>query len=112
MDIVTELLKEKEKRLEYFKRYAEYAKKIKLMAEEVFGKADAYVFGSTVRGDYHPILSDIDVAIVVEEKDRGRELELKVKVTRFFGDVFEIHVLDNKQWEFYKRFSDVWVEVE
>lgn len=110
MDIVDELLKEREGRLKIFREYLKYAKRIKEVAQEMLGDAKVYVFGSVVRGDYHPMLSDIDVAVVTKCKDRRKHLEFKVRVARI-SDVFEIHVLSEKEWKFYKRFIDEFVEV-
>ena len=50
MDIVRELLKEREERLKIFENYKEYAKIIKKIAQEIFGEVKVYVFGSVVRG--------------------------------------------------------------
>ena len=111
MDIVKELLKEREERIRIFKNYMEYAKVVKKIAQELLGDAKVYVFGSVVKGDYHPILSDIDVAVVTSCRDRRKRLELKAKVARLFGDIFEIHVLNENEWRFYKRFIDEFVEV-
>ena len=111
MDIVRELLKEREKRLKIFENYKEYAKIVKKLAQEVLGEVKVYVFGSVVRGDYHPMLSDIDVAVVTSCQDRKKHLEFKAKVARLFEDVFEIHILNENEWRFYRRFIDEFVEI-
>jgi len=111
MDIVRELLKEREERLKIFKNYREYVKIIRKIARELLGDVKVYVFGSVVRGDYHPILSDIDVAVVTSCQDRRKHLKLKAEVARLFGDIFEIHVLNENEWKFYKRFIDKFVEI-
>ncbi len=108
--MIDELLKEKENRLKFFRDYLKYAKKIKEIAREMFGDVKVYVFGSAVRGDYHPMLSDIDVAVVTNCDDRRKHLEFKAKVARI-SDIFEIHVLSEREWKFYKRFIDEFVEV-
>ena len=111
MDIVRELLKEREKRIRIFKNYIEYVGIVKKIARDLLGDAKVYVFGSVVKGDYHPILSDIDVAVVTSCRDRKKHLELKAEVARLFGDNFEIHVLNENEWRFYKRFIDKFIEV-
>lgn len=111
MDIVRELLKEREKRIRIFKNYIEYVGIVKKIARDLLGDAKVYVFGSVVKGDYHPILSDIDVAVVTSCRDRKKHLELKAEVARLFGDIFEIHVLNENEWRFYKRFIDKFIEV-
>ncbi len=55
MNIVKELLKEREIRESYFKNYLEYA------------------FGSVVNGNYHIMLSDIDIAIILKEEVLNKE---------------------------------------
>ncbi|WP_456468738.1 nucleotidyltransferase domain-containing protein [Archaeoglobus sp.] len=43
---------------------------IKGLAGRYFGSVKVYVFGFAVRGDYHVMLSDIDVAVVTGCEDR------------------------------------------
>ena len=104
MDHAIKLLREREERKRYFDSYIEYVKKIKQIAESLLGDVEVYVFGSVVEGGYHPVLSDIDVAVITEDRDRKKHLELKVRVQREVGDVFEIHVVNAKEWAFYRRF--------
>jgi len=111
MDIVIELIEERERRKRFFEDYLKYVREIKKIAEELLGDVEVYVFGSVISGDYHPVLSDIDVAVVVKEKDKEKHLEFKVRVDKMVGDVFEIHVLDEKEWKFYKGFIDEFVVV-
>ncbi len=112
MDIVDELLREREKRLKIFRNYKDYAKIVKKIAEEILGDVKVYVFGSVVRGDYHPILSDIDIAIITNCSDIEKHLKLKAKVARLFEDIFEIHVLSEKEWKLYRRFIDKFIEIK
>ena len=37
-------------------------------------------------------------------------MEFKAKVARVFEDVFEIHILNESEWRFYRRFIDEFVE--
>ena len=110
MDI-GELMKERERREKYFKDYASYARRIKRIAEKYFGSVKLYVFGSVVEGDYHVMLSDIDVAVVVNSYEKEKALRLKVEVEKNFGDVFQLHVLSEKEWKFYLNFVKKFVEV-
>ena len=103
MNHVMRLLREKEER-RYFQEYARFAGEIKELAENLLGEVEVYVFGSAVEGDYHPVLSDIDIAIVTDSEDLSRHLELKIEVQRKFGDVFEVHVVNRRQWKFYRKF--------
>lgn len=111
MDIVIELIEERERRKRFFKNYLTYVREIKKIAEELFGDVEVYVFGSVISKDYHLILSDIDVAIVTKNKNKEKQLKLKVEVQRRFGDVFEVHVLNRKEWELYQKFIDRFVKV-
>ncbi len=58
------------------------------------------------------MLSNIDVAIVTSCKDRDRIYRFKTEVDEKFGDFFELHVVDERVWRFYRRFIDVLEVVE
>lgn len=93
-------------RLNYFKNYKKYAKEIKDLLSKRLKNFEIYVFGSVVRGDYSPGLSDIDVAIVSDEfKSRDKKLEIyDLLFERYFDTPFEFHLLTKKEWKFYRRF--------
>ncbi|MEM1658019.1 MAG: nucleotidyltransferase domain-containing protein [Candidatus Jordarchaeales archaeon] len=112
MDIVKYLVKEKEEKRKYFENYLEYARKIKEAALKFFGQAEVYVFGSAVEGNYHPTLSDIDIAVVTENLEKEKDLRFKVEVRKSIGDVFEIHMLKPEQWEHYKKFIKKYLPVD
>ncbi|WP_457548506.1 nucleotidyltransferase domain-containing protein [Archaeoglobus sp.] len=111
MDIVDDLLKEKSKREKIFKNYTEFVKKIKEVAKSYFGDVKVYVFGSAVRGNYHVMLSDIDVAVVTNCKDYVKIYSFKAEIFEKFEDVFEIHVVDERTWKIYKKFIDALIEI-
>ena len=105
-DFIIDLAKRYE---EYRKRWMEFAKEIKELAEEFFGTnfLKLYVFGSTVRGDYEP-LSDVDVAVVLREGvDEWTRAKFRSLVSKRLGacNPFEIHVVSEREWrEWYARF--------
>lgn len=111
MDIVKRLIAEKQKRKKFFENYTYYAKEIKKIARKYFSDAKVYVFGSVVDGSYHVMLSDIDVAVVTSNFDKGKALELKIEVERKLSDVFQLHVLSEREWKFYLNFVKRYVEV-
>ncbi len=67
---------------------------------------EVYVFGSVVRGNFSPGLSDVDVAIVSDEfEDRKRRLEVyDILLERYFDTPLEFHLLTRGRWKFYRRF--------
>jgi predicted nucleotidyltransferase len=111
MDIVDDLLKEKTEREKIFRNYIKFARKIKDVAKRYFGDVKVYVFGSVVRGNYHVMLSDIDVAIVTNCKDYKEIYSFKAEISEKFGDIFEIHIIDEGTWRFYEKFIDALIEI-
>jgi predicted nucleotidyltransferase len=107
---LTDILKErKEEKQKYFKNYLFYAKKIKDKAEEILGDCRVFVFGSILKGDYHPVLSDIDILIISSRSPANSEQKAKIKVkilSEFeMGNPFEIHIItpdDYQNW--YSKF--------
>ena len=69
-----------EKRKKFFDNWRYYVEKIKEFAEAELGEVEVYVFSSVVRGEAHPVPSDIDVLMVSLEYlkaiKRGLELGL------------------------------------
>jgi len=112
MVIIDDLLKERKKRERIFKNYKDFAKLIKKLAEKYFNDVEVYVFGSVVRGDYHVMLSDIDIAIITECEDKNLIYQFKAEVDKNFGDMFELHVMNRRIWKFYKKFIDAFVEIK
>jgi len=93
-------------RVEYFMNFKKYATDIKSILREYLSDFEVYVFGSVVRGDYSPGLSDIDLAVVSDDfKVREKKLEVyDVLFERFFDTPFEFHLLTKDGWNFYLRF--------
>lgn len=103
------------RRKKYFENSRKYSKIIKTRAKNIFGKdARIFVFGSLVRKDYHPMISDIDIAVVskgIPERAAERaKTKLKLKKGFEFSP-FEIHLLNHKEWQTYKKFIDAYSEV-
>lgn len=98
---------------DYFLNFKKYTEEIKKILADHLSVFEIYVFGSVVRGDYSPGLSDIDIAIVSEEfADRKRKLEIyDILFEKFFDTPFEFHLLTKEIWRFYLRFIDDYVEI-
>jgi len=75
--VVERLMEEKRRNLEIFKRLDEIAREIKDMAFHFFGPCRVFIFGSALRGDWHPTLSDIDVAVVTNCEDIEKNFEIQ-----------------------------------
>ena len=105
--VVEKLLKEKRAREKYFRNYYQYAKEIKEIARKYFKENlhEVFVFGSVLE-DYHVMLSDIDIAIVLKEDVSWKEKILfKVEISKKFkSNPFEIHVIPLNVWKFYLNF--------
>ncbi|ADC65217.1 DNA polymerase beta domain protein region [Ferroglobus placidus DSM 10642] len=111
MDVVREIAKEERK---YFENYIYYAKLIKEKAKELLGEAEVYVFGSVVEGKHTPA-SDIDVLVVSKnmpkkQSERGRIRAEILKSIDVFAP-FEIHLANEKEFEWYRRFVKNFVKV-
>jgi len=92
--------------MKYFENYVEEAKAIKGKLSRFLREFELFVFGSAVRGDYSPGLSDIDVAVVSEEFNDRKKLEEVYDFLwdEYFDSPFEFHLLTKKKWEFYRKF--------
>ncbi len=101
-------------RVKYFQNFVDYAREIKMALAGILGDYRVYVFGSVVRNDYSPGLSDIDIAIVSDEfENRKKKLEVyDLLFERFFDTPFEFHLLTRKRWKFYLNFiGNEYVEI-
>jgi len=111
------ILKERKKeRQRYFSGYLYYAKLIQKKATEILGKCRVLVFGSALTGDYHPILSDIDVLIISPNapSDCGNKSKIKMEILAQFGhgSPFEIHLVRPEEYEdWYSKFIQKSVEI-
>lgn len=103
-----------EKRKRYFENKDFYLKLIKDRAIKTLPDAKIYLFGSVVEGNYHPAVSDIDVAVVSQEipDDAGERAKIRLKLKEGFEfSPFEVHLLTLKEWEFYKLFIEKFEEI-
>ena len=104
-------------RVEYFRYWRKYAEDICTSLKEILPDVMVVVFGSVVKGDYVPSLSDIDVMVV---SDKVGDVVWQAKVTvyitsRVFKGMvtpFEFHYADRRSYEeFYRDFLKPVVEV-
>ena len=111
-EIALEYVKERE---ETFKNAEKILKKIKEIAKEILKDARVYVFGSYARGNYNIYFSDIDVLIVSDnfEEKMGRRAEIILEIKKRSGAnyIFQIHLVNSKEFEFYKFFVDKLIEI-
>ena len=96
-----------EKRKAFFDEAEKHLKVIADRARELLPGAKVYLFGSYYRGDYHPALSDIDVAIVSplipESATERAKLKLKI-IDGYNFSPLEVHLLKPSEWDFYRNF--------
>ncbi len=95
-----------DRRRKYFENLDHYLGVISDRVRKLLPDARVYLFGSVVEGRIHP-LSDIDVAIVSKNapKKVSEIAKLKLKVLEGFEfSPFELHILTEEEWEFYKKF--------
>jgi uncharacterized protein len=97
-------MKENEK---YFKNYRSYLKTIKNICMKELKDAKVYLFGSFAEGKYLPS-SDIDVLIVSKNmpKKVSERSEIKAKIWKKIGlfSPFELHLVNEEEFEWYKKF--------
>ena len=104
-------------RVEYFKNWRKFAEDICLSLKQVLPDVMVVVFGSVVKGNYVPSLSDIDVMIVSDKVgDVVWQAKMTVYIisTAFKGKTtpFEFHYVDRKSYEeFYREFLKPVVEI-
>ncbi len=110
-DILLEERKEKEK---YFKNYLKYARIVKKIAEKELKDVKVFVFGSVVKKEHTPA-SDIDLLIVSKNmpKSMSKRAKIQAKIFNKIGILapFEIHMVNEKEFKWYKRFIDKKVAV-
>lgn len=106
VDVLMEIKKENEK---YFKNFKYYARLIKKIAGKELGEVEVFVFGSIVKGAHTPA-SDIDVLVVSRNMPRKMidRAKIKAKIFKRIGIFapFEIHMVDEKELKWYRRFID------
>jgi len=111
MDIIREIVEEEGK---YFEKYKEYAKRIKEIAKSELENVKVFVFGSVVEGKHTPS-SDIDILILSDSmpKSMKKRASIKAKILKEIGILspFEIHLVDPKEFEWYRRFIKKFEEI-
>jgi len=97
-------MKENEK---YFKNYKRYVKLIKTICLKELKKTRVYLFGSFVENRHLPS-SDIDVLIVSENMPQkvSERSKIKAKIWKNIGifSPFELHLVNEEEFEWYKKF--------
>jgi len=112
MDIVARLVKERKEREKVFSEYVAYASRVKQAAARFLKSYEVYVFGSVVKGDYHVMLSDIDIAVVTDEPVDTATLKAAIEDELRIPGLFQIHVVTRRTWRnWYLKFIDSFVEV-
>ncbi len=108
MELVDILIEQKKESEKFFRSPLKYARKIKSVAEKIFGKdkVKIYLFGSIVSRQASPA-SDIDILIIaptVEPEERG-EVLARLKKPVGMTSPFEIHLVTCDRYEnWYKKF--------
>ncbi|MEM0481255.1 MAG: nucleotidyltransferase domain-containing protein [Candidatus Aenigmatarchaeota archaeon] len=108
IEVIKEII---EKRREAVKNAEKYLKEISSRAKNILKDAKVYVFGSYVKGNFHPFLSDIDVLIVSKEINDKNRAKIALEIEKDLPRIFEIHLVNEKEFEFYKFFIDKTVEI-
>ncbi|HOK80453.1 MAG TPA: nucleotidyltransferase domain-containing protein [bacterium] len=98
----------KDERKHFFENYLDYASRIKKEAKKILKDVEVIVFGSVVRGDWHPLNSDIDLLIISENMpdawEKRRIIRNKIKSFLPSFHPFQIHLVTKKEYEnFYKK---------
>ncbi|QXJ32169.1 nucleotidyltransferase domain-containing protein [Saccharolobus shibatae] len=103
-------------RIEYFKNWRKYAEEICISLKKILPDVMVVVFGSVIRGDYVPSLSDIDVLVV---SNNVGDIIWQAKMYLYINSIlksdvtpFEFHFSNWKDYEeFYKKFFNPEIEI-
>jgi len=103
-------------RIEYFKNWRKYAEEICISLKKILPDVMVVVFGSVIRGDYVPSLSDIDVLVV---SNNVGDIIWQAKINLYINSIlksdvtpFEFHYSNWKDYEeFYKKFFNPKIEI-
>ena len=96
-----------ERRKAFFDEAEKHLKVVAEKARELLPGAKVYLFGSYYRGDHHPALSDIDVAVVspLVPENATERAKLKLKIIEGYEfSPLELHLLKPSEWDFYRNF--------
>ena len=106
------MIENAKKRLYYLYHYRDYARIIKKKVLSYFPDARVIVFGSVIDGNV-TANSDIDILIVIDERDYAKEAEVRSEIIKDMFDVpFELHFASRDQFEkWYKRFIERYEEI-
>lgn len=112
MDFVIESWNENRK---YFENYIDYGRKIKEIVRKKLEDAEVYIFGSVVEGRSSPA-SDIDV-LIVSKKMPSKQSERAMLTALILKEIdlyapFEFHLVNLKEFNWYKRFIRKLVRIE
>jgi len=112
IDYANTLIEISKERRKYFEDYKHYAKTIKDVVD--LEGVEVIVFGSVLE-DKHTMASDIDVLIISddlpERLDERAEILMKINEVLGYLHPFELHLINKKEFEWYKRFIKDYVKV-
>ncbi|MET1160060.1 MAG: nucleotidyltransferase domain-containing protein [Thermoprotei archaeon] len=103
-----------EKRKWYFENLDRVVQMIRSVLDKFFSSYEIYLFGSVAEDDY-TMASDIDILVVSDEtpkkiSERSRIISEVYRVIGFDAPV-EIHLVDNKGFQWYKKFVKKFVKL-
>lgn len=103
-----------ERRKWYFENLDKVADMIRNILDKLFNSYEIYLFGSVAEGD-HTMASDIDILIVSDEvpKQISKRSEVIAKIYNTIGidAPVEIHLVDSKGFQWYKRFMRKYIRL-
>jgi predicted nucleotidyltransferase len=102
------LLDRKKEKTKYFQKPLFWTKIIKKVVKEFLPDARVFLFGSVIE-DKATLASDIDVLVTSFQMPKRQEdrAKIKAKIWEKVGlySPFEIHLVDRKQFLWYKHFT-------
>jgi predicted nucleotidyltransferase len=81
------------------------------LSKRYFGNAKVYVFGSVVWGITMFILSDVDVAVIINCENNENIYRFKTEIAETLEMYYEVDILNKRLWNFYKRFINAFEEI-
>jgi len=100
-----EILKRKTERYKYIENLDYYLGKVRKIAEKHLGEVEIHIFGSFAEGKNAPS-SDVDVLIRANDITPEKRNAVISEVYKKLGSwhPFEIHIVDERGFDWYRRF--------
>lgn len=99
------------KRYKQLENYREIGKRVKeIILREGYKPESFLIFGSVVKGKF-TANSDIDILVVIKGISYEEAVRLKAKIYKEIDAPLELHIVNEREFKWYKRFLDVYENI-